>query len=47
MNETCCSSLISQDGESALIVAAYYGETDVVVELVKRGANLDLQKKVC
>ena len=27
--------------------AAYLGNTDVVVELVKRGANLDLQDKVC
>ena len=27
--------------------AAYLGNTDVVVELVKRGANLDLQNKVC
>ena len=25
----------------------YWGKTDVVVELVKRGANLDLQDKVC
>ena len=40
-------SLISQDGDSALMEAAYYGETDVVVELVKAGANLDLQNKVC
>ena len=40
-------SLISQYGDSALILAAYYGETDVVVELVKAGANLDLQNKVC
>ena len=41
----CC--LISQDGNSALTKAAYYGETDVVVELVNAGANLDLQNKVC
>jgi hypothetical protein len=27
--------------------AAWQGETDVVVELVKGGANLDLQNKVC
>ena len=27
--------------------AAYYGWTDVVVELGKAGANLDLQNKVC
>ena len=40
-------TLITQDGVSALIKAAYYGKTDVVVELVKGGANLDLQNKVC
>ena len=27
--------------------AVYLGKTDVVVELVKRGANLDLQNEVC
>ena len=27
--------------------AAWQGETDVMVELVKRGANLDLQNEVC
>ena len=27
--------------------AAYCGQTGVVVELVKAGANLDLQDKVC
>ena len=27
--------------------AAYMGKPDVVVELVKRGAYLDLQNKVC
>ena len=27
--------------------AASNGETDVVVELVKAGANLDLQNEVC
>ena len=39
--------LISQNGDSALMEAAYWGTTDVVVELVKRGANLDVQNKVC
>ena len=29
------------------MIAAYFGKTDVVVELVKRGANLDLQDEVC
>ena len=40
-------SLISQNGNSALIEAAKAGKTDIVVELVKAGANLDLQNKVC
>ena len=48
MNETSgVPSLMSQDGNSALMKAAYCGRTDVVVELVKRGANLDLQNEVC
>ena len=29
------------------MLVAYNGETDVVVELVKAGANLDLQNEVC
>ena len=39
---------VTQDGDSALTLAARHGHTDdvVVVELVKRGANLDLQNKV-
>ena len=36
-----------QDGWSALIWAASGGRTEVVVELVKARANLDLQNKVC
>ena len=40
-------STITQDGMSALHVAACMGRTDVVVELVKNGANLNLQTKVC
>ena len=28
------------------MVAAYWGETDVVMELMKAGANLDLQNEV-
>ena len=39
-------SRISQKGKSALIKAAKYGKTDVVVKLVKAGANFDLQNKV-
>ena len=37
---------VTQDGDSALILAASLGLTDVVVELVKAGANLNLQNKV-
>ena len=37
----------TQDGWSALMKAAREGRTDVVVELVKAGANLNLQHTVC
>ena len=40
---TCLSS---QDGYSALMWAARWGKTEVVVELIKAGANLNLQNKV-
>ena len=40
-------SVTAQDGNTALMRAAWYGNTDVVVELVRGGANLDLQNKVC
>ena len=37
-------SVITQYGDSALMLT---GWTEVVVELVKAGANLNLQNKVC
>ena len=37
---------ITQYGDSALMLAAWRGRTEVVMELVKAGANLDLQNKV-
>ena len=40
-------SVITQWGDSALIEAARVGKTEVVVELVKAGANVDMQNKVC
>ena len=40
---TCLSS---QYGDSALMRAAENGYTEVVVELIKAGANLNLQNKV-
>ena len=40
-------SVITQGGYSALMVAVWEGETDVVVELVKAGANVDIQSEVC
>ena len=40
-------SVITQDGASALMYAVHYGKTEVVVELVKAGANMDLQDTVC
>ena len=36
-----------QEGDFALMVAAMRGETGVVKELVKGGADLNLQNKVC
>ena len=43
INNTC----ITQNGTSPLQQAARMGKTDVVVELVKNGANLNLQNEVC
>ena len=40
-------SVITQNEDSALLWAAYKGHTEVVQLLVKAGANLDLQNKVC
>ena len=40
---TCLSS---QNGDSALMKAARRGYTEIVVELVKAKANLNLQNKV-
>ena len=39
-------SVITQDGDSPLMLAARSGETEVVSLLVKAGAALDLQIKV-
>ena len=36
-----------QDGNSPLMVAAAAGKTDVVVDLLQAGANINLQNKVC
>ena len=40
-------SVITQYGWSALKLAANESRTEVVVELVKAGANLNLQDRVC
>ena len=40
-------SIITQDGYSALMWAAVRGKTEVVVELVKAGANVDVRDRVC
>ena len=40
-------SIITQYGRSALTLAAMWGETEVVVQLVKAGANVDMQTNVC
>ena len=39
-------SVITQDGYSALMIAARCGHTEIVAELVKAKANLDLQNNV-
>ena len=39
-------SVITQDGWSVLTLAARWGKTEVVVELVKTGANVDMQTKI-
>ena len=39
--------VLIQDENSALMMAAMEGHTAVVVELIKRGVNLDLQNVVC
>ena len=40
-------SVITQYGDSALMLAARNGRTETVAELVKAGADLNLQNKVC
>ena len=40
-------SVITQDGYSALMGAAGWDKTEVVVELVKAGANVDMRDNVC
>ena len=40
-------SVITQGGYSPLMGAVGYGWTEAVVELVKGGADLNLQNKVC
>ena len=44
---TIYMSVITQDGQSALMMAARCGKTDVAVELLKAGANVDMQNNVC
>ena len=40
-------SVITQSVDSALLWAVIYGYTEIVQQLVKAGANLDLQDEVC
>ena len=46
MCHTTHVSVITQEGDSALMRAARGGKTEVVVELVKAGANVDMQNGV-
>ena len=39
-------SVITQDGDSALMIAVRWSRTEVVSLLLKAGANTDLQNKV-
>ena len=39
-------SVITQDGDSALMIAAREGRTEVVSLLLKAGANIQLQNEV-
>ena len=40
-------SFITQDGNTALILASRGYVTEVIVQLVKAGANVNLQNNVC
>ena len=40
-------SVITQNGDSALMMAARWGKTEVVSLLLEARANTDLQNKVC
>ena len=40
-------SVITQAGYSVLMTAAHWGMTEVVSQLLKAGANIDQQDKVC
>ena len=39
--------LLYQEGISALMFAAMKGKAEVVLELVKAGATVDMQTRVC
>ena len=41
------TSVITQDRFSPLILAAVWGRTGAINELINAGANLDLQDEVC
>ena len=43
----CVTLHITQEGYSALMLAAMEGKTEVVVDLVKAGASVDMQDEVC
>ena len=40
-------SVLTQERESALMIAARCGKSEAIVELVKAGANVNLQNNVC
>ena len=42
-----CQTTLSQDGDTPLMRTACMGETEIMAELVKGGADLNLQNEVC
>ena len=41
-----CVTTLTQNGDSALMMAVRWGRTEVVSLLIVAGANIDLQNKV-
>ena len=46
-HDQCQMIVITQNGDTVLMGGAWNSEVEVVVELVKAGANVDVQDNVC